>query len=94
MRVSDGHKLKVIVLDIHMGRNEVMPLEINSYLPDTKILAMSFSNDRETTANAESYGSRRISRQNDTCERINSSDKAVRQWISSCEPLNLISECG
>jgi DNA-binding NarL/FixJ family response regulator len=48
---------EVIVLDVYMGRgNNVTPSEIKLSLGDSKILAMSFSDDEETKAIARSFG--------------------------------------
>ena len=49
---------QVIVMDVYMGRsgNNVTPSEIELSLGDSKILAMSFSDDEETKAIARSFG--------------------------------------
>jgi DNA-binding NarL/FixJ family response regulator len=47
----------VIVMDVYMGRgNDPTLLEIKLSLADSKIIAMSFSDDDETKALAVSYG--------------------------------------
>ena len=47
----------VTIMDVYMGRgNSVTPSEIKSSLADSKILAISFSDDDETKALAHSFG--------------------------------------
>ena len=47
----------VIIMDVYMGRgNSVTPSEIKAGLADSKILAISFSDDDETKALAHSFG--------------------------------------
>jgi DNA-binding NarL/FixJ family response regulator len=48
---------EVIVMDVYMGRgNNPTLLEIKLSLADSKVLAISFSNDDETKALADNYG--------------------------------------
>jgi chemotaxis response regulator CheB len=48
---------EVIVMDVYMDRgNDPTLLEIKLSLADSKVLAISFSNDDETKALADSYG--------------------------------------
>jgi DNA-binding response OmpR family regulator len=48
---------EIIILDVYMGRGTDPTLsEIKLSLADSKIIAMSFSNDDETKALADSYG--------------------------------------
>jgi DNA-binding NarL/FixJ family response regulator len=48
---------EVIVTDVYLGRGtSVTPLEIRAGFAESKILAISFSNDDETRAIAESFG--------------------------------------
>jgi DNA-binding NarL/FixJ family response regulator len=50
-------KPEAVVLDVYMGRgNSVTALEINAGLVESKVLAISFSNNDETKAIAQSFG--------------------------------------
>ena len=57
LRLTGELKPQVVVLDLHMGDEKLVdPLEVQSRLAGTQVVAVSIWNDEETRILAESYG--------------------------------------
>jgi two-component system response regulator DctR len=71
----------VIVLDVYMGRGSApAPPEVRSSLAESKVLAISFSNDDDTKALAYSFGAIECLDKSKLAEEL---VPAIKRWIKA-----------